>query len=141
MLLSRLHICLICLLRVPPSLALTLQPNADVPSLTPSAAQTNKTFSGPASLILDIPAVARRYPLGPGLPDPTCNGNLLGFDMNRYSCLQAWNIIPVSGHEVTFGERFSDDSEVELPRRYSSRKCFRPLSDYKDIFCGRCMKP
>ena len=124
MLLSRLHLCLICILRVPSSLALTLQPIADVPSLYPSSARTNKTFPGPASLLLDIPGVVGRYPLGPGLPDPTCNGNLLGFDMNRYSCLQAWNTIPLSGHEVTFGERFSDNSEVELPRRYSSRKCF-----------------
>lgn len=140
MLLSRLHICLICLLRAPPSLALSLQPIADISSLTPSAARINKTFSGPASLLLDVPGVAGRYPLGPGLPDLTCNGNLLGFDMNRYSCLQAWNTIPLSRHEVTFGERFSDDSEVKLPRRYSSREFFVLYPITKTIFCGRCMK-
>lgn len=111
----------ICLFRVPPSLALTLQPIPDVSSLTLSASGTNKTLSGPA--LPESPAVAGKYPLGPELGDPTCNGDLLGFDVNRYSCLQAWNTIPLSGYDVTFGERFLDDSEVKIPRRYSSRKC------------------
>ena len=125
--------CLIWLLQTPPSHALTLQPVVDVSSLTLSTSRTNNTTSGPASLLLDVPAVAGKLPLGPDLPDPTCNGDLLGFDLNRYSCLQAWNVIPVSNYEVTFGEKFVDDAEVKIPRRYSGRKClvFSPVSRCK----------
>ena len=133
MLLRVLQICLICLLRTPPSLTLTLQPIAGVSSLTLSASGTNKTFPGSASLLLDVPGVAGRLPIGPDLPEPTCNGDLLGFDLNRYSCVQAWNIIPVGTYDVTFGEKFDGDTEVKIPRRYSGRKClvFFPVSSSK----------
>ena len=133
MFLPVLHMCLFCLLRAPLSLALTLPPIPNVSSLTLSTSGTNKTFPGSASLLLDVPAVAVKFPIGPELPEPTCNGDLLGFDLNKYSCLQTWNLIPVSKYEVTFGEKFVGDSEVKIPRRYSGRKylVFSPVSRSK----------
>ena len=121
MFLSILCISWICLLRISPSLALTLQP---VSSLTLTASPTNKTLPGPALLLLNVSAVGGKYPLGPDLPDPTCNGELLGFDLNRYSCLQAWSTIPLSKDDVRFEERSSNDFDVKLPRRFAGRKCF-----------------
>ena len=119
----------ICLFRIAPSHTLSLQPIPDVSSLTLTAPTTNKSFPGAASLLLDVAAVAGKYPLGPYLPNPTCNGSLLGFNLNRYSCLQAWNTIPVTNSDVTFGKKYSDKAEVKLPRRYSGRKClvFSPV--------------
>ena len=133
MFLPVLHVCLIYLLRTPLSHALALQPIVDTSSLTLSTPRTNKTASGPASLLLDFPAVAGKLPLGPDLPDTICNGDLLGFDLNRYSCLQAWNIIPVTKYDVMFGEKYVDDAEVKIPRRYSGRKSlvFSPVSRCK----------
>ena len=55
--------------------------------------------------------------------DPVCDGNLLGFDMNRYSCLQAWDTIPVSNRIISFGNRSEKNIDVWVPRRFSSRKC------------------
>ena len=118
----------ISLSRVPSSLALTLQPIPDVSSLTLSASRTNKTSAGPASLSLDVPALAGKYPIGPRLQDPTCNGSLLGFNLDRQSCLEAWSTIPLTKYDVTFGQKYSDEAEVKLPRRYSGRKCSCLLS-------------
>ena len=118
-----LQLSWICVFRVPPSLALTLQPIPNLSSLTLSASRTNKTSPGPASLSLDVPTVAGKYPIGPQLPDPTCNGPLLGFDLNRQSCLEAWNTIPLTKYDVTFGKKYSDEAEVKLPRRYIGREC------------------
>ena len=107
-------------MQVSPSVALALQP---VSSLTLLASPTNKTLPGPASLSLDVPAVEGKYPLGPDLADPTCKGSLFGFDLNRYSCLQAWSTIPLLEDDVRFGERFGDDLNVKLPRRFAGRRC------------------
>ena len=120
MFLSILYISWICLLQISPSLALTLQL---VSNLTLSALPINKTLPGPASLLLNVSAVGGKYPLGPELPDPTCDGRLLGFDLHKYSCLQAWNTIPLSEHDVRLGERLGDDFDVKLPRRFAGRKC------------------
>ena len=55
--------------------------------------------------------------------NPVCDGNLLGFDMNRYSCLEAWYTIPSSSRTLSFGSMVESEIEVYVPRRFSSRKC------------------
>ena len=100
-------------------------------------------YTGPAFLLLISPSLAL---ILPSIPDftssaiglvnassrpglnvsysaPVCDGNLLGFDMNRYSCLQAWNSIPTSRRPMTFGDRLDGTFDVQLPRRFSGREC------------------
>ena len=119
MLSSILRIGFLCLVRFPSIPALTIQSIQDV---SVSTSPRNGTIPGPALLALDVPAsVEGSLPLGPELPNPTCNGDLLGFDMNSYSCLQAWNSIPPGSRDTTFGG--GGDFDVRLPRRFSGREC------------------
>lgn len=87
------------------------------------ALPTNETFTGPALLLNDIPAVTSNLSLDADNAVPVCDGNLLGFDMNRYSCLQAWNRIPDGYEQLTFGDRLNGRFDVQLPRRFSGREC------------------
>ena len=105
------------------ALALTLPPIQEFSSFTQLASPTNKTAPGPASLALDLSDEAPNSLIGSDLPDPVCNGSLLGFDLNRYSCLEAWNTIPLDRAPVTFGERMHGTFDVGLPRRFSGCKC------------------
>ena len=75
-----------------------------------------------SSLTLDVPDLKTNFSLDAGdRPVPVCDGNLLGFDMNRYSCLQAWSTIPTSYRIVSFGDR-GGSYNVQLPRRFSGRE-------------------
>lgn len=118
MILSILYLGCIGLFRTPFVRALTLPPIQDLSIFTPSALLVNKTL--PVSLITDPVAPQANTPYGP-LPDPFCNGTLLGYDMNRYSCLQAWGTIPINRDRLTFGDR-NTIFDVKLPRRFSSRQ-------------------
>ena len=51
---------------------------------------------------------------------PVCNGELLGFALNRYSCLEAWRGMPADSQTLTFGDRSDGSCDVKLPRRFSS---------------------
>lgn len=115
---SILYLGCIGLFRTPFIRALTLPPIQDLSIFTPSASPVNKTL--PISLIIDPVAPQANPPYGP-IPDPVCNGTLLGYDMNRYSCLQAWGTIPISRNTLTFGDR-NRIFDVKLPRRFSSRQ-------------------
>ena len=112
-----LYTGVICLSRVLLIHTLTL-PSVRNPSsfseLTPPA---NKNISGHEHLDIDSPAVR---PLN--LPDPFCDGGLLGYDMNRYSCLEAMYKIPSTPKARIFGDRAHGDFDVQLPRRFSSRE-------------------
>lgn len=85
---------------------------------------TNKTVSVPASPVPDFSALTSDTSLAADGPGPVCNGSLLGFDMNRYSCLQAWNTIPTTYQQLTFGDRLNGTFDVQLPRRFSGREYF-----------------
>ena len=134
---SILYISCIVLSQSSTTLALTLQLIQNASSSTPSSASTNETFPGPVSLTLDDPAVAQDY------PDPVCNGDLLGFDMDPLRCLEAWRTMPQSYKVQRFGERFARtfDFDVLLPRRFSSRKSvvrYSPV-DCTGASCSRFM--
>ena len=120
---SILYLGCIGLFRTPFVRALTLPPIQDLSIFTPSASLVNKTL--PVSLITDPVAPQANTPYGP-LPDPVCNGTLLGYDMNRYSCLQAWGTIPTHRESLTFGDR-KRGFDVGLPHRFSGRKYSLPL--------------
>ena len=97
-----------------------------IPDLTSSAlfsSPANKTFLVAASTTFGSSASSSNYSLDTSNPDPVCDGNLLGFDMNRYSCLQAWNTIPTDHRPLTFGDRLDGTFDVRLPRRFSGREC------------------
>lgn len=115
---SILYLGCIGLCQTPFVRALTLPPIQDLSIFTPSASLVNKTL--PLSLITDPVALQATTPYGP-IPDPVCNGTLLGYDMNRYSCLQTWGTIPISRNTMTFGDR-NTIFDVKLPRRFSSRQ-------------------
>lgn len=114
---SILYLGCIGLFRTPDVRALTLPPIQDLSTFTPSASLVNKTL--PVSLITDPVAPQANPPYGP-IPDPVCNGTLLGYDMNRYSCLQTWRTIPIDREPLTFGDR-NTVFDVKLPRRFTSR--------------------
>lgn len=107
------------------TLALHLPPVPIVVSSMPLPVllPTNKTSPVPASSVPDFSALPSNSSLDVDHPVPVCDGNLLGFDMNRYSCLQAWNTIPTGGQLLTFGDRLDGTFNVQLPRRFSGRKC------------------
>ena len=107
-------------LSIPLTLALTLPPIQGFFGPPTTLSTTSSTSPGPPSLTLDIPAL----PLNLSHNDDSviCNGGLLGFDMNRYACLEAVGSIPLTTRPVTFGERGKGTFEVQLPRRFSSRK-------------------
>ena len=121
--LSLSYVGYIALCPVSFALALTLPPIQGISSFTQLASPTNKTVPGPASLALDLPDGAPNSLIGSDLADPVCNGGLLGFDLNRYSCLEAWNTIPLDRVPVTFGERMHGIFDVGLPRRFSGCEC------------------
>ena len=103
-------------------LALTLPPIQGFTSSPLSVPPIKKTFTGPAPSTLDSLTLISNVSLDAGGRAPVCNGSLLGFDMNRYSCLQAWTTIPVSSQPLTFGQRLSGAFDVPLPRRFSGRE-------------------
>ena len=115
---SILYLGCIGLCRTTSVRALTLPPIQDLSTFTPSASLVNQTL--PISLIIDPVAPQANPPYGP-IPDPVCNGTLLGYDVNRYSCLQAWRAIPINRDTLTFGDR-NAVFDVKLPRRFSSRQ-------------------
>ena len=110
-----------------PSISLTFA--LTVPSIqdltypeTPPPPATNKTLPELTSLTVDVPGLKTNSSLDAGDPPvPVCDGDLLGFDMNRYSCLQAWSTIPTGYRIVSFGDR-GGSYNVQLPRRFSGRK-------------------
>lgn len=98
------------------TLALTLLSVPELPDFLESSPPTSKRSLKPASLTLASPS--------DNLPKPTCNGSLLGFDLKRYSCLEAWSTIPVNLDIVTFGDRLDKRNfDVQLPRRFSGCEC------------------
>ena len=116
-----MYMTCVSLLWIPFALTLTL-PSIRSSSGPPITLLTTSSIStAPASLTLDLLALTENFSYGLDLP--TCNGSLLGFDMNRYSCLQAMNTIPLTVLPVTFGTRGKGSFDVQLPRRFSSRKC------------------
>ena len=125
MFLSSTYIGSTILLLSRPTLTLHLPPvPAFVASMPlPVLLPTNKTSPVPASPVPDFSALPLNSSLDVGYPHPICDGNLLGFDMNRYSCLQAWSSIPTAGRMLAFGDRLSGTFNVQLPRRFSGREC------------------
>ncbi|CAD6594488.1 MAG: hypothetical protein ASARMPREDX12_009109 [Alectoria sarmentosa] len=121
MFLSSTYIGSTILLLSRPTLTLHLPPvPAFVASMPlPVLLPTNKTSPVPASPVPDFSALPLNSSLDVGYPHPICDGNLLGFDMNRYSCLQAWSSIPTAGRMLAFGDRLSGTFNVQLPRRFS----------------------
>ena len=90
---------------------------------SPLASPMNKALPAPTLLTPNIPASISNYSLAAENAIPVCKGNLLGFDMNRYSCVQALNTIPVGHLPRTFGDRSDGTFDVQLPRRFSGREC------------------
>lgn len=137
----RLHICetkmpsvmyighiLLLLIPFPPALALpSIQ---DLTNPPPLVQPLNRTSPEPVPPMLDL-ALTANSSLHTQNTFPVCNGSLLGFDMNRYSCLQAWNAIPTSPRQLTFGDRLYAPFDVSLPRRFSSRECVVSSSEQK----------
>ena len=124
MFLFRLCMSQSILLLVQSTYALYLaDPPASINSL-PASPPANELELVNVSSTTNISATTLNYAPGVGaIVDPVCNGSLLGFDMNRLSCLQAWNTIPTTSNELSFGNRSEGRYNVELPRRFSSRKC------------------
>ena len=120
MFLSLMYIGCTFLLLLHPAFVLTLP---YIPDLTSS-----ETFLVAASTTFGSSASSSNSSLDAGNRAPVCDGNLLGFDMNRYSCLQAWNTIPTNHRQLTFGDRLNGRFDVQLPRRFSGR-------EYLFIFC------
>ena len=94
----------------------------DLTSLAPLSPSTNKTFLVDPSTTPDFSALTLTNSLGADNADPVCNGSLLGYDVNKYSCLQSLCTIPTSRREYTFGDRSNGTFDVQLPRRFSGRK-------------------
>lgn len=105
------------------TLTLTLPPFQDLTSSLLLASPINETFQRPVSPPHDLPALISNFSFDADNSAPVCNGNLLGFDMNRYSCLQAWIAIPTGLRSMTFGDRPNGTFDVQLPRRFSGREC------------------
>ena len=107
------------------TLALTLpsiQLLAISPPSTPSLSTVNDTASGLRSITPTLPAPPSNITPDVSwsiLPSPVCKGDVLGFDLNQYSCLQSLNTIPGSSTRVEFGDRGHGEFDVKLPRRYS----------------------
>ena len=105
-----------CLLLLHLTLALTLPSVPEHPEFSESSPSTSKRSLKPASPTTASPS--------DDLPKPTCNGSLLGFDIKPYSCLEAWNTIPVNLDILTFGDRLDKRNfDVQLPRRFSGCEC------------------
>ena len=117
------YIGCISLLLTSVTLTLTLPPFQDLTSSLLLASPINETFQRPASPPHDLPALISNFSFDADNSAPVCNGNLLGFDMNRYSCLQAFNKIPTIRQPLTFGDRSNGTFNVQLPRRFSGREC------------------
>lgn len=115
------YISHILLLLLPFTLALILPSTQDFPNPLPSVPPINMTSPEPAPLIFDVTSTSNSS-LRAQATYPVCNGSLLGFDMNRYSCLQAWNTIPTFNRQLTFGDRLYGLFDVSLPRRFSGRE-------------------
>ena len=113
------HILLLLILF---TLALTLPSTQDFTSPPPIVSSINRKSPKSAPLILDLLSTSNSS-LHTQNTDPVCNGSLLGFDMNRYSCLQTLNTIPTHMGALTFGDRLNGRFDVPLPRRFTSRKC------------------
>ena len=113
------------LLLVPSTSALYL---ADAPASInslPASPPTNELKLVNVSSTTNVSAATSLNSFGVGdFSDPVCDGNRLGFDMNRYSCSQAWYTIPTSDSVISFGNRSEKNIDVWVPRRFSSRKCF-----------------
>ena len=103
-----------------PSLALILP---SIPDFLNSALASPLIGLVNASSKSGLPALISNYSLNVSYSTPVCDGNLLGFDMNRYSCLQAWNTIPTTQRSINFGDRLDGTFDVQLPRRFSGREC------------------
>lgn len=58
--------------------------------------------------------------IGASLPHPVCNGALLGTNLHRSSCFQAWHSIPLSKGRREFGDRAFGSIDIPLPRRFIS---------------------
>lgn len=110
------------------TLALTLPSLQDITSTEPLPPRINNTFPSPALLTPLSLALTSNLSRDADNSAPVCDGNLLGFDMNRYSCLQAWNSIPISRETRSFGAKSVRTFEVPLPRRFSGREFCRLLS-------------
>ena len=109
--------------------ALSIPSVQDLTNPEPLPSVTNKTLSELTSLTL-VPALKANSSLDAGdSPVPVCHGDLLGFDMNKYSCLQAWSTIPTSSKILSFGDR-SGSYNVQLPRRFCGRESDVPLEPY-----------
>lgn len=98
-----------------------------VPVLVSSSPPTlplpaNISVPVPASPVPDFSASTSNFSHAANSHAPVCNGNILGFDMARYSCLQAWNTIPTGRGHLTFGDRLNGSFDVQLPRRFSGRE-------------------
>ena len=106
----------------PVVLALNL---VSIPELTnnpPYLPPANTTISIPAPATHDFSYLTSNLSLKARNADPVCNGSLLGVDLDRSSCLQAWATIPTVRQRVGFGDRSDGRFEVPLPRRFSGRK-------------------
>ena len=53
---------------------------------------------------------------------PVCNGALLGYQLTKSTCFQAWSRIPTTDLTKLFQDRGFGASQVALPRRYIDRK-------------------
>lgn len=137
MFLSSIYLCSIfLLLLICSTLALHLPPVPNVVSSMPLPIllPTNKTSPVPASPVPDFSIMPSNSSLDANHLAPVCDGNLLGFDMNRYSCLQAWNTIPTGGQLLSFGDRLNGTFNVQLPRRFSGRECVISCLYIKNCF-------
>lgn len=121
------------------------QRRASLSLLSPSsnwvAGPWNETFVAK----LNVTAGPRPMPPLPPLPPTwyTCNGTILGFDLNPSSCLQAWTLIPPIERELSFGPRniippvppgYIPRPDVGLPKRYLSCK----RSEHRPFRILRC---
>ncbi|KAM0801060.1 hypothetical protein BDR22DRAFT_962541 [Usnea florida] len=121
MLLFRLCMSRTILLLVPSTRALYL---ADPPASinTPQASPpANDIELVNVSSTTNVSATTSLNSSGVGAySNPVCDGNLLGFDMSRHSCYEAWNTIPSHNRIISFGKTSAGDIEVYIPRRFSS---------------------
>lgn len=95
-------------------------PPASIDSL-PASPSTNEIELVNVSSATNVSAPTSLNFSGVGaFSDPVCDGNLLGFDMNRYSCSQAWSTIPTDVRMISFGNRSEKNIDLWVPLRFSS---------------------
>ena len=124
----------------PYKLALHIPLNPELVISSPLLPSGNTTILVNASTVPDFPASIPGFSAGPNAPAPTCDGDLLGYGLNKYSCAEARSEIPVDNRLLTFGDRSNKTYDVRLPRRFSGRESFAFFGRQKrtsPVYCYR----